>query len=89
MHFGDWNAAVLWVGSVYGGIFGMLSTPVAYVLLFRKIGFQRTLCPALFGTLAGGLMGAVHSPALAVLFGIVGFFIGVYWATAKHSACPL
>jgi hypothetical protein len=88
MHFGDWNSAVLWVGSVYGGIFGMFATPIAYVLLFRKIGFQSAFVPALVGTLVGGLLGGVHSPALAVLFGVLGFFIGV-WVSSKRSTCDL
>jgi hypothetical protein len=87
IHFGDWNPAVLWVGSVYGAIFGMFATPVAYVLLFRKIGFSKCLLPALVGTLAGGVVGGVYSPAFAVLFGVLGFFVGVYWATSKRSTC--
>jgi hypothetical protein len=88
MHFGDWNSAVLWVGSVYGGIFGMFATPVAYVLLFRRIGFQRAFVPALVGTLVGGLVGGVHSPPAAVLFGVLGFFVGVGVA-CKRSAWVL
>ena len=88
MHFGDWNSAVLWVGSVYGGIFGMFATPIAYVLLFRKIGFQRAFVRALVGTLVGGLLGGIHSPAVAVLFGVLGFYIGV-WVSSKRSACGL
>lgn len=85
MHFGDWNTAVLWVGSVYGGIFGMLATPVAYMLLFRKIGFQHAFIPALVGTLVGGLLGGVDSSAVAILFGVLGFFIGV-WVSSKHAS---
>ncbi|MGA7751652.1 MAG: hypothetical protein WCB05_02435, partial [Candidatus Sulfotelmatobacter sp.] len=88
MHFGDWNSAVLWVGSVYGGIFGMLATPIAYVFLFRKIGFQRAFVPALVGTLVGGLLGGVHSPAVAVLLGVLGFFIRV-WVSCKRPAWSL
>jgi hypothetical protein len=45
MHFGDWNPAVLWVGSVYRRMFGMFAPRVAYVLLSRKIGFQRAFVP--------------------------------------------
>ncbi len=88
MRFGDWNSAVLWVGSVYGGILGMFATPIAYVFLFRKIGFQRAFVPALVGTLVGGLLGSVYSPGVAVLLGVLGFFIGV-WVSSKRSPSSL
>jgi len=77
-HFGDWNWAVAVLGLWYGGFFGAFVTPLAYVLLVRKIGFQRALWAAVEGTIIGGFAGAVLGPApLAVITGIVGFFVGV------------
>lgn len=85
-HFGDWNWAVAVLGLWYGGFFGAFATPLAYVFLVRKIGFQRALWPAIVGTLIGGFAGAILGPApVAVVTGIVGFFIGVCWATLKRS----
>jgi hypothetical protein len=85
MRFGDWNPSVAWVGLLYGGFFGVFVTPLAYVFLIRKMGFQKTFWPAVVGTLIGGFAGAVAGPPLAVLTGLSGFFIGVYWATSKIS----
>jgi len=85
-HFGDWNYAVAVLGLWYGGFLGAFVTPLAYVLLVRKIGFQRALWPAVMGTLIGGSAGAVLGPApVAVVIGIAGFFIGVSWATLKRT----
>jgi hypothetical protein len=85
-HFGDWNSAVLWLGAIYGAFFGFLLTPIAYVLLFRRIGFRAAWLPGVIGTLVGGLVGAFHSPVLAILFGVVGLFTGVWIAGLQHSA---
>ena len=85
-HFGSWNSSVAWIGFLYGGFFGGFVTPVAYVFLVRKIGFQKAFWPAVVATLIGGFAGAVVGPLQAILGGILGFFIGVYWATFKHSS---
>lgn len=85
-HFGDWSTAVAYLGFMYGGIFGPLVTPFAYVFFVRKIGFQKALWPAFAGTLFGGFVGAFAATPVAVLFGIIGFFAAIGWATSKHSA---
>ena len=85
-HFGDWNWAATVLGLWYGGFFGAFVTPLAYILFVRKIGIERALWPAVAGTLIGGFAGAVCGPApVAVVTGIVGFFIAVCWATFERS----
>ena len=85
-YFGYWDIALVWLGLLYGGLFGAFVGPIAYMLVIRKIGFQRALWPALAGTLAGGFAGAIGGPPLAILIGISGFFVGLYRAKAKHFA---
>jgi hypothetical protein len=84
-YFGYWDSSLLFLGFLYGGLLGSLAAPLAYVLLVRKIGLRKAFWPALVGTLAGALAGAIASPPLAVLTGILGFFVGIYYARSKHA----
>ena len=76
-YLGYWNIAEVWLGFLYGGLFGAIVAPIAYLIMIRKIGIQRVLLPAFVGTLAGGFLGALVGPPPAVLTGIGGFLIGV------------
>jgi len=71
-----WRADV-WLGCLYGGLFGALVAPVAYLTLIHKIGLRKALLPAATGTLIGGFVGALVGPMYAALVGIAGFFIAV------------
>jgi len=82
-HFGYWNIALVGLGLLYGGLLGAFVGPISYALVVYKIGFQRVLRPAFVGTLAGGFAGAIAGPPLAVVTGILGFFVGVFWARFK------
>lgn len=84
-YVGCWNTATVWLGFLYGGYFGGVVAPVAYITMVRRIGFRRALFPATGGTLAGGFLGAIAGPPLAVLTGIIGFFIGIGWAVHSNS----
>ena len=79
----DWIAAVVWPGFLYGGLIGAFLGPLAYALVVRKVGIKKALPPAFVGTLAGGLAGAVAGPIIAMLTGVLGFFIAIYWAKAR------
>ena len=84
-YVGYWNVASIWLGFLYGGILGALVTPIAYLALVRKIGFRKAFLPATIGTLMGGFVGAVVGPPLAVLTGVVGFFVTIRWAVHRVS----
>ena len=84
-HFGYWDVAIVPIGLLYGGLFGALVGPLAYALVVRTIGFQKALVPAFVGTIIGGFLGAVAGPPFAVLTGICGFFVALFWAKVKLS----
>jgi hypothetical protein len=71
-----WRADV-WLGSLYGGVFGALAVPIAYLTLIHKIGFRKALLPTATGTLIGGFVGALVGSLPAALAGIAGFFIAI------------
>jgi hypothetical protein len=79
-YLGYWDIAVAELGLLYGGLFGAFVVPLAYPFLVRQIGFQKSVLPAFAGTLSGGLLGAVVGPPLALLTGICGFFVALFWA---------
>jgi hypothetical protein len=74
---GSWGIADVWLGCLYGGLFGALVAPAAYVALIRKIGLRKAVLPAAAGTLIGGLIGAIVGPPYAALAGIAGFFLAI------------
>lgn len=79
-YLGYWDIAEVWLGFLYGGLFGAILGPIAYGVAVRKTGFRRAILPAFAGTLAGGMLGALASPPAAVFSGVGGFFIGILWA---------
>jgi hypothetical protein len=82
-YFGYWNVDVIWLGLLYGGFFGAFVGPLAYPFLIRKIGFQKSILPGFIGTIIGGFIGAVVAPPLAVLTGICGFLLALFWRRIK------
>jgi hypothetical protein len=84
-YVGYWNVASVWLSFLYGGLLGALVTPIAYVTLVRKVGFQKAFMPATIGTLLGGFLGALVGPPFAVLTGLAGFFGAINRAVQKAS----
>src|SRR6266571_314232 len=82
-YFGYWNVDIIWLGLLYGGFVGAFVGPLAYPFLVRKIGFQKAILPAFLGTIVGGFAGAVAGPPLAVLTGICGFFLALFWTRIR------
>jgi hypothetical protein len=85
-YVGYWGIELVWLGFLYGGIVGALVTPIAYITLVKKIGFQKAFVPATIGTLLGGFIGAIIGPPFAVLTGVGGFFCAIIWAVQKFRA---
>jgi hypothetical protein len=75
-YIGLWRADV-WLGCLYGGVFGAMVAPIAYVTLIHRIGLRKALLPAATGTLIGGFVGALVGPGCAAFAGIAGFFIAI------------
>lgn len=82
-YLGFWDPAAIPVGLFYGGLFGSIMGPLAYALVVREVGFRKAVLPALLGTIAGGFLGAMAAPPLAVVTGIWGFFAAVFWTKGK------
>jgi len=82
-YFGYWNVDTIWLGLLYGGFFGAFVGPLAYPFLIRKIGFQKSILPGFIGTIVGGFVGAVAGPPLALLTGICGFLLALFWRRMK------
>jgi hypothetical protein len=85
-YFGYWDPAIIPIGLFYGGLFGAIVGPLAYPFLVRKIGFQKSILPAFLGTIVGGFSGAVAGPPFAVLTGICGFFLALFWTRVRLAA---
>jgi hypothetical protein len=88
-YVGYWEIGLVWLGLLYGGVFGAFAGFLAYPLVARKIGLKKALLPAFTGTIIGGFMGAVAAPPLAVLTGICGFFIALFWIRIKLGDAKL
>jgi hypothetical protein len=82
---GYWNIDSVWLGCLYGGLFGTLAAPIAYFTLIHKIGLRKAFLPATTGTLIGGLIGALVGPPSAAFAGVAGFFIAIKRAADKAS----
>jgi hypothetical protein len=82
---GYWNVDTVWPGCLYGGLFGGLAAPLAYLTLIHKIGLRKALVPAAIGTLIGGLIGAIVNPPAAAFAGIAGFFMAIKRAVDNAS----
>ena len=76
-YVGYWSVDLVWLGLLYGGLFGVLVTPIAYLLQVRKVGITRVFWQATLGTLVGGFLGAIAGPPQALVAGIGGFIVGV------------
>lgn len=85
-YVGYWDSALIFLGIMYGGFFGVFVGLLAYPFAVRKVGIRRTVVPGFIGTLAGGFAGAIVGPPLAVVTGVLGFFAALYWARSKYSA---
>jgi len=82
-YFGYWDVDLIWLGLLYGVFFGAFVGALAYPFLVRQIGFQKAILPAFLGTIVGGFAGAVAGPPLAVLTGISGFFLALFWTRIR------
>jgi hypothetical protein len=82
---GSWDVADVWLGCLYGGIFGALAAPIAYLTLVRKIGLRKAFLPATAGTLIGGFIGALVGPPSAAFAGVAGFFIALKRAVERSA----
>lgn len=76
-YVGYWDVGLVWVGFLYGGLFGMIVGPIGYATYVRKMGFQIAILPASIGTVVGGCIGAVAAPPVAVITGVLGFFLAL------------
>jgi hypothetical protein len=85
-YFGYWDPAIVPIGLFYGGLLGAIVGPLAYPFLVRKVGFQKAILPAFLGTIVGGFVGAVAGPPFAVLTGICGFFLALFWTRVRLAA---
>ena len=86
-YLGYWDPESAWfLARTYGSLIGALLLPAAYVYLLSSIPIARWLQlvgPAAFGTIAGGCLGALVGPPLAVLFGCLGFWLSCQWAIRR------
>jgi hypothetical protein len=82
-YFGYWNPAIIPVGLFYGGLFGAIAGLFAYPFLVRQIGLRKAILPAFVGTIVGGFLGAFVGPGAAVLPGICGFFVALFWTKIR------
>ena len=84
-YVGYWTSSLIWLGLLYGGLFGLLVAPLGYLLLARRVGIRGAFLPATAGTLIGGFLGAFAAPPLAVITGICGFVLGLLWANLRSA----
>ncbi len=79
-YLGYWNVGLVLVGAMHGGPLGAIVGPLGYVAVVHKTGFRSATFPAAVGTVAAGLAGSLVIPALGVVTGIAGFFVGLLFA---------
>ena len=86
-YLGYWNPESAWfLARTYGSLVGALVLPAAYIHLLSGVPLTRwpqLVAPAAVGTIAGGSVGALVGPPLAVLFGCFGFWLSCRWAIRR------
>lgn len=83
-HLGNWSVGAPLVGAMFGAPLGAIVAHIAYPTLVRTIGIKRAILPATLGTLLGGFAGClVYCTNLAVLTGVIGFFVALVWARIR------
>lgn len=65
--------------------FGILITPLGYLIFLRNIGFRKGILPAAIGTILGGCLGAFRGPFAALCFGCLGFFLSLAILRASYA----
>ena len=86
-YLGYWDPESAWfLARTYGSLVGALVLPAASVYLLAGVPVTRwpqLVAPAAAGTIAGGSLGALVAPPLAVLFGCFGFWLSCQWAVRR------
>jgi hypothetical protein len=77
--------AAVFLGVVYGAFFGAIAGALGYLLIIYQIGLRPTILPAFLGTILGGFCGALAGPPLAVLTGMIGFFVALVLLRLKKG----
>lgn len=72
---GYWTPAVWFDALIYGGLIGAIMLPLAYVTVLQKAEPTKSWVLIVLGTILGGAVGALISPPLAVVVGVISFFI--------------
>jgi hypothetical protein len=67
--------SLLPLGAIHGGYLGIVVAPIGYLIFLRKVGLKKAIFPAFIGTLVGGGIGAFGGLGMALLAGVLGFFL--------------
>jgi hypothetical protein len=77
-HVRHWDPSILPLAALaayHGGIIGIIIAPIGYLLFLRRIGLKKAIFPASIGTVVGGVIGAFSGLGMALLAGVLGFFL--------------
>jgi hypothetical protein len=76
-HKGHFEPSLLPLGAIHGGYLGIVVAPIGYLIFLRKVGLKKAIFPAFIGTLVGGGIGAFGGIGMALLAGVLGFFLSL------------
>jgi hypothetical protein len=88
-YLGYWSFGLALVGAMYGAPLGAIAGPLGYLAVVRVIGFRAATLPATIGTVTVGFAGSLVDPGFGVVGGIVGFFVGLFFARFAPSVSKL
>ncbi len=86
---GYWEPYILALGAIHGGYAGIIVAPIGYLIFLRRVGLKKAIFPALIGTLVGGGIGAFSGFDMALLAGVLGFFLslcGLWFLHKRRSS---
>ena len=86
-YFGFWDPSYAWFGAKEDRApVGAVVFPIGYYLFLRSTKILRALFQTTMGTFAGGFIGALVGPPLALISGCVGFFLSCHFVSRPERA---
>lgn len=75
-YVGYWDLqSTFWMAFMYGAPLGAIVFDICYVRFLKNVSVKTAVIASFGGTLSGGFLGALSSPAVAAFAGVLGFIV--------------